>query len=100
MRLSSLQKYILENCYLSKNGEISKNESSDFYAERRNKKMDKDIQDVLHRSIENLGVKNLVIVYGRKTAHKWFINKIRLTARGRRIAQELVVAKQRRLPIR
>jgi hypothetical protein len=98
MRLSSLQKFILEKCLEGKNNAESKRHFFVFYPAEELKKNKKAIQDVLHKSIESLVAKDLVVAYGKKTSAKWFINRVKLTAEGKRKAREIVLAKQRKLP--
>jgi len=43
---------------------------------------------------------DLLTALGKKTAKKWFIHKIRLTARGKKIALNIIKNRQRKLPIK
>ena len=99
MRLSGLQKYILNQCYLNKNKTRLKIDFYVFYSKSKRKKI-KKVQDIIHRSLENLVAKYLIIAYGRKTAQKWFINKVKLTSKGKRVAKETIKKRQRKLPIK
>lgn len=114
MRLSRLQKYILEKCYLSKSKGGQKVDFYDFYSKKELKKNHrksrrqggasgagkKIIQDVIHKSLDSLVVKDLLIAIGKKTAKKWYIKKVRLTASGKRLARELIKSKQLKLKIK
>ena len=99
MRLSGLQKYILSQCYL-KNGTGSREDFYGFYHKKELAENKKSIQDIIHKSLESLVAKDLFIAFGRKTAQKWFISKVKLTAKGRKMAKEIIKSKQRRLPIK
>lgn len=99
MRLSRLQKYILEKCYFNKGKAGAKADFYDFYKLKKNSKKIKDIQDVLHKSLESLVAKDLLTAYGRKTAYKWFVEKVKLTKSGRQAGRNLIQSRQRRLPI-
>jgi hypothetical protein len=100
MRLSKLQKYILEKCYYNKNGIETKVNFCSFYPKIELEKNKKFIYDTIHKSLENLVEKDLMIAYGRKTARKWFINKVKLTKQGKHQAWEIIKSKQRKLPIK
>jgi len=100
MRLSKLQKYILVKCYDKKHSTESKGEFYVFYPKSELAKNKKFIQDTIHKSIENLVEKDLLVAYGRKTAQKWFINKVKLTKKGRQKTIEIIKSKQRKLPIK
>ncbi len=100
MRLSKLQKYILEECYLKQNKAGLKTDFYNFYPAKEVAKNLKNIQDVVHKSLDGLVDKDLAVAYGHRSARKWFINKIRLTARGRRLAREFIKKRQTKLPIK
>jgi len=81
MRLSKLQKYILEKCYNFK-GSLP----ADFYGfYGKNAKSKKLIQDIIHKSLDSLVVGDLLTALGKKTAKKWFIHKVKLTNLGKKI---------------
>jgi hypothetical protein len=95
MYLSSLQKYILQQCYFQKPKKCCKKKLVDFYqADLVSHK-----QGIITRSIERLINKELLIGYGVRTPHKWYIKEIRLTPKGRRLAKTLL-GQQQRLPLR
>ncbi len=97
MRLSKLQKYILGKCYLYKSAHPA--DFKDFYKKSAGQNL-KIIHDVIHKSLESLTAKDLIVSYGKKTAKKWFITKIKLTAQGRHLAVTIIKNRQRRLPIK
>ena len=100
MRLSKLQKYILDRCFYTKKGVLGRRELFNFYSiadfERRRKK----IIDTIHKSIEALVKKDLLVAFGHKTAKKWFIHKIKITKRGRKLIKGLIKNMQGKLPIK
>jgi len=97
MRLSSLQKYILSRCCLNNNNGIK----ADFYGFYPKVNISlKAVQDIIHKSLDSLVKKDLLIAFGRKTAQKWFIDKVRLTTDGRKMAKEIIKGRQRKLPIK
>ncbi len=100
MRLSKLQKYILTSFYLNKQNVKFKKDFYSFYPTEKFKKDKKSIQDIIHKSLENLTAKDLLASYGRKTAEKWFIDKVRLTGQGRHLALKMIKNRQRKLPIK
>lgn len=99
MRLSGLQKYILGQCYLHKNGMGVKADFYGFY-DKNAAKPTKKILDIIHKSLESLVAKDLLVAYGKKTAKKWFIHKVKLTIKGKRLAKKIIREKQRRLPLK
>jgi len=99
MRISNLQKYILVNCYLSKAQKINRYIFEDYYKNKKKKPKKRDIQNIITKSIERLIQKELLIGYGRRTPHMWFIEKVRLTTRGRKRAKKLL-GQQQQLPFK
>ena len=100
MRLSRLQKFILTHCYGSKSKTCLKTEFYNYYSKKELKKDKLGIQVALQKSIDNLVFKDLTAAYGHKTMKKWYIHKVRLTAKGKRIAKDLIKSRQRKLPIK
>lgn len=97
MRLSKLQKYILEGCFSFKSSLPA--DFYGFYGLEKNKKR-KIIQDAVHNSLDSLVAGDLLIAVGKKTARKWFIHKVKLTKIGQKIAINLIKGKQKKLPIK
>ena len=96
MRLSKLQKYILEKCYNYKS--FLPADFYDFYdGSVKNKKL---TQDAIHKSLDSLVNHDLLSATGKKTAQKWFIHKVKLTNFGKKIANITIKNKQRKLPIK
>ena len=95
MKLSPLQKYILR-ASLGK-GRVDKDSFFKFYQNRKSKP--RDIENVIIKSLNRLINKDLIIAFCHKTKAKIFIEKISLTAPGRKIARGLL-GTQKKLPIK
>ena len=92
MKLSSLQIYILRKCYENK-GQIPKRILFDFYQGKKKKPSKDDMLNIITKSADRLIKKEFLVGYGRKTAQKWFIEKVRLTPKGRKAIKELLRSK-------
>ncbi|MDZ7798093.1 MAG: hypothetical protein U5L76_00575 [Patescibacteria group bacterium] len=99
MRISNLQKYILVNSYFSKSQKTNRSIFEDFYKNKRKKPKKRDIQNIITKSIERLIQKELLVGYGRRTPHMWFIEKVRLTSKGRKQVKKLL-GQQQKLPFK
>ena len=95
MKLSALQKYILKQCVQTKDKITSKTVLERFYNNHKNKPKPKDVINIITKSVERLIKKELVIGYGWKTPHKWFINQVKLTPKGKKIAKSLFGIQQK-----
>lgn len=100
MRLSKLQKYILTKCYQAKGGQEQKSVFFKFYGEKELKKNKLAIQVAMQKSLDNLVKKDLAVSFGHQTAQKWYIDKVKLTIRGRKTAIKLIRNRQKKLPIK
>lgn len=98
MRLSKLQKYILIQAFGKQGKKISKPGLKKFYKTQKLKPKEEDLQGIITKSIERLIDKELMIGYGVRTPHKWFIQEIRLTTKGRKEAKKLL-GEQQTLPL-
>ncbi|MDP2736292.1 MAG: hypothetical protein Q8O59_00710 [bacterium] len=102
MRLSKLQKFILEKCYNFKASLPA--EFYGFYlsakAGRKDIKSGSLIKNIVHKSLDGLIEKDLLSAMGKKTAKKWFIHKVKLTNFGRKTANLIIKNRQRKLPIK
>lgn len=98
MRLSKLQKYILIQSYGKKGKLVSKRELGKFYKNQKQKPKEEDIQSIITKSVERLIDKELMIGFGVRTSHKWYIREIRLTKKGRSVAKKLL-GEQQILPL-
>lgn len=96
MRLSQLQKFVIIECYNRMGYRISRAGLVRFYFEKKSAK--KELQaKIITRSIERLIDNELLIGYGVRTPHKWFIKEIRLTKSGIKLGRKLL-GEQMRLP--
>jgi transposase len=100
MRLSVLQQFILLSCDAALGKRKKRKGLEQFYAKRKGRPSKKDAQNAVTRSIERLIEKELLVGYGVRTPHKWYIKEIRLTAKGRKIADQLLRSQQPELPFR
>ncbi|MAF14340.1 MAG: hypothetical protein CMI53_05645 [Parcubacteria group bacterium] len=99
MKLSALQKYILKQSIQSKDKIVSKSILEKFYIGKKKKPSPKDVITIITKSVDRLIKKELVIGYGWKTPHKWYINKVRLTPKGNKVAKSLLGIQQK-LPLK
>lgn len=99
MRLSFLQKFILLAC-LDRGGKIERNLFRQFY-NKQIKKAKKNYQEsIITKSLEHLIDRELMIGYGKRTPHKWFITHVKLTKKGAKVSQILLEEKQIKLPLK
>ncbi|MBT5338374.1 hypothetical protein HN858_00505 [Candidatus Falkowbacteria bacterium] len=89
MRLSVLQKHILSRCYNSRRAKIDRNVFLSFYQKQGRAKKELQVK-VITGSIESLIDKELMIGYGVRTSHKWFIKQVSLTNKGKKQAKKLI----------
>ena len=89
--LSKLQQYILEEC-LTRGGSVGRRIFDNAQQGQHTKK-------VITQSIERLIGRGLLIGYGIKTKAKLFIDKVKITAAGRRQVQQLRDSRQTKLPL-
>ncbi|MBI5254371.1 hypothetical protein HY932_01155 [Candidatus Falkowbacteria bacterium] len=90
MRLSRLQQYILLQALLRPAQKINRDIFLNFY-----KKAGREIKPsmqtkIITRSLERLIDKELMVGYGVRTPHKWFIKEVRLTTKGKVEAKRLL----------
>lgn len=93
MRLSSLQKFILTECYTRK-GRTKKKALLTFYDKQKEKPSEKDQVDTVTKSVESLIDKGFMVGYGVRTPKKWYIEEVRLMPKGRKIARKLLGEQQ------
>jgi hypothetical protein len=90
MRLSNLQKFILLECLNSKTGKILRARLNKFYEKIEKKPKVEMMTKIITQSIERLIDKELLVGFGERTSHKWFIKEIKLTDFGRRQTKKLL----------
>ncbi|MFA6467064.1 MAG: hypothetical protein WCV71_04350 [Patescibacteria group bacterium] len=99
MNLSELQKYILKTTLQNNKAKLSRNIFEKFYDNKKNPPSTKIRANIITKSIERLIDKGLLTGFGEKTQYKLFITQIKLTARGKKAAQNLF-GQQVSLPLR
>jgi DNA-binding PadR family transcriptional regulator len=87
MYLSDLQKFIIKQAFFT-GPQCSRSVFGEYYHKVRVKKK------VITISLERLIAKGLINGYGYKTAEKLFINKVSLTANGKKEAKKLFGVQQ------
>lgn len=96
MALSGLQKYILRQAYLNR-GRLARSRLVEYYEKLQIKPSEYEQVKIIGKSIDRLIKRELLVGYGIKTAHKWFIKEIRLTLKGKKAARRLL-GEQMKLP--
>lgn len=91
MTLSRLQRFILTDILNHRLERYPRRQLNIFY---KRLVPPKDIESVITKSLERLIDKELLVGYGRRTPHKWFIQEVRLTTAGRRLARRLLGEQQ------
>jgi len=99
MRLSKLQKYILIQCYHYKGDRMHRDRLIKFYGKVQKSPKSEIQTKIISRSLESLMDKELMVGYGMRTPHKWFIKEIRLTIKGKNEAKKLL-REQMALPLK
>lgn len=94
MRLSSLQKSILTECY-SRRGRVTKKILLHYYDKREEKPSEKDQVDTVTKSVESLIDQGFMVGYGVRTPRKWYIEEVRLMPKGRKLARKLLGEQQK-----
>lgn len=97
MNISALQKYILINCYGSEK-KVSRKKFDKFYDKKKIPKSDVRIK-IITKSIERLINKGLIVGFGERTQHKWYIKEIQLTSKGKQVTKKLF-GEQIKLPLK
>lgn len=97
MRLGPLQRYILRVSRI-RHGSVPRNLFIGYYKGKNNSPSVEDQVNAVTKAIEKMVEHNLMVAEGLRTAEKFFIKSIKLTAEGKRIATNLIGAQQR-LPI-
>lgn len=89
MRISLLQKFILQECYNRSGLRAERTGLVKFYSGQKAPKKELRAK-IITRSMESLIDKEFLVGYGVRTSHKWFIKEIRLTNKGVKIARKLL----------
>ena len=99
MKLSKLQKYILEKAWQSKKRKVSRHNFHSFYSQKKKNPL-KSLQiKIITKSIERLIGRGLLIGFGEKTQYKLFIKKVKLTLLGKKVIKK-ILGEQIKLPFK
>lgn len=98
MKLSGLQKYILRNVWNARPTHLNRKALEKFYQPSKSKPSEEQRIKIITRSLERLIARGLLTAYGHKTQEKFFIEDVKLTIAGRRLARELA-GRQMPLPL-
>ncbi len=96
MRLSTLQKYILRLCYTNDIKLVPRLGFIKFYD---SESKPADLINIITKSLESLIDKELMMGYGVRTPHKWYIKEVKLTLKGRKLTRKLL-GEQQALPFK
>jgi len=98
MRLSRLQKYILDVCFDRRYAKIERAIFLKYYSHFAKKAQKQDQISAITKSLERLIKNGIVIGYGEITQNKIYIEKIRLTPIGRKLIKK-ILGEQKKLPL-
>ena len=99
MRISKLQKYILEKVWNDNKIKVSRNNFNNFYNKIK-KAPNKKLQiKIITKSIERLIANGLLIGFGEKTQYQLFIHKVKITPLGKKIIKK-ILGEQIKLPFK
>ncbi|MFH0815056.1 MAG: hypothetical protein V1902_03225 [Candidatus Falkowbacteria bacterium] len=90
MRVSKLQQYILLQALLRPTQKIDRNIFLNFYKKAGREVRPSMQTKIITRSLEGLIDKELMVGYGVRTPHKWFIKEVRLTTKGKAAGKKLL----------
>ncbi len=96
MRLSALQRHVLKECAQSPKPRLARRIFTEYYKRRPTPR---SIAESITVSLERLIDKGFLIGFGRRTPKKWFIEEVKLTPRGRKMARQLL-GQQQQLPLK
>ncbi len=99
MHYGRLQRWILRDCWQEVSGKnLGRRVFLRYYQGKPELKV-RNQEGILTRCLEGLIDDGLLVGYGVRTPHKWFIREVRLTAKGRRIIRQLLDRRQK-LPLK
>jgi hypothetical protein len=111
MKLSLLQKFILLKLVdkgpariatqsVAGGGKNDRKIFRSFYGKALEPAKEKYQENIITKSIESLIDRELLIGYGKRTPHKWFITQVQLTKKGLNKVQAILQEKQAKLPLK
>ena len=95
--LSSLQQFILLKV-LERGEKTERHTFLGFYKTKKTK--EKYHEEIITKSLMSLIDRELLIGYGKRTPHNWFVTHARLTKLGVKKAVEILEQKQIKLPLK
>jgi len=95
--LSSLQQFILLKV-LERGDRVERNLFRVFYKTKKTNQ--KYQEEIITKSLMSLIDREMLIGYGKRTPHKWFVTHVRLTRLGIKKAVEILEQKQIKLPLK
>jgi hypothetical protein len=57
-------------------------------------------EEIITKSLMSLIDREMLVGYGKRTPHKWFVTHVRLTKKGIRKATEILESRQAKLPFK
>jgi len=69
-----------------------------FYKTKKTK--EKYQEEIITKSLMSLIDREMLVGYGKRTPHKWFVTHVRLTNKGIKKATEILESKQAKLPFK
>jgi len=98
MRLSKLQKYILDICFDRRYSKIDRELFLKYYSHFARKTYQKDRVDAISKSLERLIKSGLMVGFGEITQKRIYLHKVQLTGQGRKVIKK-ILGEQGRLPL-
>lgn len=89
MRLSDLQKYILNEVWNAKKVKVGREKFNKFYELQKDAPVKEARTKIVTQSIERLIDKGLLVGFGERTRFKWFIKEVKFTSLGRKLGRKL-----------
>lgn len=83
-----------------KGGKTDRKIFRSFYGKLIEPAKEKYQENIITKSIESLIDRELLIGYGKRTPHKWFITHTQLTKKGINAVQLILQEKQTKLPLK
>ncbi len=77
---------------------MERNNFRSFYRTKKTK--EKYQEEIITKSLMSLIDRELLVGYGKRTSHKWFVTHVRLTRFGVKKAVEILEQKQIKLPFK
>ena len=89
MRLSELQKYILNGVWNARKVKVGRRRFNKFYDSRKKTPAIESQTKIVTQSLERLIDRGLLVGFGERTRFKWFIKEVKFTLPGKKLARKL-----------